>query len=161
MVFGAERWLSCGFGDGVCSMGMLDRVANGNGKAKPFFDSEPCFVAEPGERHAGNVLHDEERPTEIGGAGVEHPGDAGMIHERERLPLGFEPRDDVLAVHPRLDDLNRDLPPYGVVLLGKINRPHAAFADLLDKAVIANGRADACVGRKDAADAFRPDRRSV
>ena len=26
----------------------------------------------------------------LGGAGVEHPGDVGMIHQRQRLPLGFK-----------------------------------------------------------------------
>src|SRR5207247_8699377 len=45
----------------------------------------------------------------VGRAGVEDLGDVGMIHQRQRLPLGFEAGDHLACVHPRLDDLQRDL----------------------------------------------------
>ena len=42
------------------------------------------------------------------GAGVEHPGDAGVVHQREGLALGLEAGHDLLGVHARLDDLQGD-----------------------------------------------------
>ena len=46
---------------------------------------------------------------DVGGAAVEHLGDVGMVHERQRLPLGLEAGDDLPRVHARLDDLQRHL----------------------------------------------------
>ena len=50
-------------------------------------------------------LHHEVGPARVGGPGIEHPGDVGMVHQRQGLPLDLEPGDDLLGVHPRLDDL--------------------------------------------------------
>jgi hypothetical protein len=61
-----------------------------------------------------------------------------MVHQRERLPLGFEPRDDLRRVHPGLDDLQRHLPADRPRLLGEPDDAHPPFADLLEQAVRAD-----------------------
>ena len=66
-------------------------------------------VAVVGDRHALDQLHDEVGAAGVGGAGVEHPGDVGVVHQRQGLALGLEPGDDLPGVHARLDDLQGDL----------------------------------------------------
>ena len=58
-----------------------------------------------------------------------------MVHHRQRLPLGLEPRDDLLGVHPQLDDLERHAPPDRLGLLGDIDHSAPAFADTLQQLV--------------------------
>ena len=61
-----------------------------------------------------------------------------MIHQGQRLPLGFEAGDDLLGVHAQLDDLERDPAANRFLLLGHINHAAAAFADLLEQFVAAD-----------------------
>ena len=61
-----------------------------------------------------------------------------MVHERERLALGLEARDDGLGVQTKLDDLERDAAADGFFLLGHVNGAATAFADLLEKFVAAD-----------------------
>ena len=68
----------------------------------------------------------------VGGAGVEHLGDVGVIHESEGLPFGLEASQDLAAIHARLDDLESDVALTGVGLLGQPDRAHAAFADAFE-----------------------------
>jgi hypothetical protein len=58
-----------------------------------------------------------------------------MVHQCEGLPLGLEAADDLGCVHPRLDNLQGDLAPYGRLLLGEEDDAHAAFAPRLDELV--------------------------
>ena len=87
-------------------------------------------------------LHDEIRPAGVGRAGVEYLGDIGVVHQRERLPLGLEPGDHVAGVHPGLDDLESDLAADRRLLLGHEDDAHASFADALEQLV----RPDAIAG---------------
>ena len=59
----------------------------------------------------------------------------GMVHHRQRLPLGLEAGDDLPAVHAWLDDLERDLALHRLRLLGHEDGAHAAFANLLQELV--------------------------
>ena len=61
-----------------------------------------------------------------------------MIHHRQRLPLRFEPGDDLPGVHAQLDDLERDAAAHRLLLLGHVDHPTAAFADLLEQLVAAD-----------------------
>ena len=61
-----------------------------------------------------------------------------MIHQRERLPLGFEPGNDFARVHAHFDDFKRDAAFDGLPLLGHINITEAALADFLQELVIAD-----------------------
>ena len=76
-------------------------------------------------------------------AGVEDLGDIGVIHHRQRLPLGLEPGDDLGGIHARLDDLERDLAADRLFLLGHVDDTHAPFADLLEQLVGPDPRARA------------------
>ena len=93
------------------------------------------------DRDAVDQLHDEERPAAVGGAGVEDPRDARVLHQGQGLALGLEAGDDLLGVHPRLDDLQRDLAVDRSLLLGEEDDAHAALAELADDRVGADARA--------------------
>ena len=70
-------------------------------------------------------------------AAVEHPGDVGMVHDGQGLPLLLEALEHGLGVHAGLDQLERDLALDRLGLLGDPDLAHAAFADLLDERVSA------------------------
>src|SRR5262245_39191743 len=79
--------------------------------------SEAVLVAVPLQRYALHPLHHEVRAARLGRAGVEDLRDAGVVHQREGLPLRLEPRDHLARVHAGLDDLQRDRAADGVGLL--------------------------------------------
>ena len=74
-------------------------------------------------------------------AAVEDLGDVGMVHQRQRLPLGLEAGDDLPGVHARLDDLQATLRRTGCGLLGHEDHAEAALADLLQQLVRPDDRA--------------------
>ena len=111
-------------------------------------------VAILGDRHAAHQLHDEVGAAGLGRAGVEHARDILVVHERQRLPLGLESRDDLVRVHPSLDDLERDPAADRLDLLGHEDRAHAPLADLLEQLVRPDPRAWSVDQRR------RPTRRS-
>ena len=90
---------------------------------------EAVPVAVVGDRLAGHQLHDEVGAPLVGGAGVEHPGDVGVVHHRERLPLALEAGEHLVGVHPEPDHLERDRAPERLELLGLVDGPHAALAE--------------------------------
>jgi hypothetical protein len=115
------------------------------------------FVAVSGNRHTFDQLHDEVRPAGLGSSGVEHPSDIRMVHERQGLSFRLEPGDDLARVQPRLDDLEGHLALDRVHLLGHEDRPHAAFADLLQQFVRADDIPGTFVSRRvHCARKFRP-----
>src|ERR1041385_2904579 len=61
-----------------------------------------------------------------------------MIHERQRLALRFEARDDIARVHAWLDDLQRNRALNRLVLLGQIYDAHASFTEHADDAIRPN-----------------------
>jgi hypothetical protein len=65
-----------------------------------------------------------------------------MVHERQRLALGFEPRDNLICVETRLDDLQRDTAADGMRLLGHVDRAHPTLADALEQVVVGDRRAN-------------------
>src|SRR5947207_1004511 len=73
--------------------------------------------------------------------------DVGMVHDRQRLPLGLEARDHLARVHARLDDLQGNLATHRLGLLGHEDDAEAAFADLLQELVRTNHRASVFRGR--------------
>ena len=61
-----------------------------------------------------------------------------MVHQRQRLTLGFEAGHHLAGVHAQLDDFQSDAAANGLLLLGQVNDPRAAFANLLKQLVTAN-----------------------
>ncbi len=88
-----------------------------------------------GDRDPAHQVHDEEGSSGVGGAGIEHLGDVGMVHEGQGLALGLEAGDDLAGVHAGLDDLECDLAADRFLLLGHVDGAHAPFADLLEQLV--------------------------
>ncbi len=58
-----------------------------------------------------------------------------MIHHRQRLPLGLEPRHHLLGVHAQLDDLEGHFAADRLLLFGDIDHAAAALPDLLQQLV--------------------------
>ena len=65
-------------------------------------------------------------------------GDVGMIHHRQRLPLGLETGDHLAGIHARLDDLQRHLAADRLLLLGHEHDAEAAFADFFQQFIAAD-----------------------
>ena len=124
-------------------VGMLHGLADVDEQLQPLARTESRFVAEFGDRHAADQLHDEVRAARVRRSRIKHLGDVRMIHHRQRLPLGLEAGDHLLAVHARLDDLQRDTAADRLGLLGHIDEAHAPFADLLQELVGADEGAGA------------------
>ena len=116
-------------------MGVLDGLADRGEELEALADAHLRFVAEPGQRQPVDQFHDEERPAFGRHAAIDHPGDVGMLHDGQGLPLLFEALEHGLGVHARLDQLERHLALDRLGLLGDPDVAHAAFADLLDERV--------------------------
>ena len=90
-------------------VGVLHRLADRHEQLQPLARRQAVVVAVLRDRHALDQLHDEEGPAVLRRPGVEDPGDVGMVHQGQGLPLGLEAGDDLAAVHARLDQLEGDL----------------------------------------------------
>ncbi len=93
------------------------------------------LVAVLRDRHAAHQLHHEIRPAHFGGSAVEDTRDVRMIHQRQRLSLGFEAGNDASGVHTQLDDFQGDGPVDWFLLLGHVHDSATAFADFLEQFV--------------------------
>ena len=139
-------WLQVAVDDSLL-MGVLYRRANLRKQHKAFRHVELVLVAELIEWDPLHQLHHEKRQTVAGRAGVEQLGDIRVIHERNRLPLGLEAREDrgrAAALGPNQLDGDLALDRFG--LLGHPDAAHAPFADRLQELVPAGderpGRSD-------------------
>src|SRR5579871_3952977 len=112
-------------------VGMLYRLADAQERPQPLAGRQLALVAVLRDRNAFDQFHHEVRSAGVRGARVEDLGDVRMIHHRQGPTLGFEAGDDLLGVHPGLDDLQGDAAADGVLLLGHVDRTEAAFADEL------------------------------
>jgi len=65
----------------------------------------------------GRHFHDEVGSAELGGAGIEHLRDVGVIHHGQCLALLLEARDHIAGVHAELDDLEGDPAAHRLFLL--------------------------------------------
>jgi hypothetical protein len=116
-------------------VGVLDGLAHRDEQGQAVLRSELVRITVVGDRHTADQLH-----HEVGAAGgrasrVEHAGDVRVIHQGQRLALGLEPGDDVAGVHPRLQDLERDLAADRLGLLGHEDQAEAPLTDELHQPV--------------------------
>jgi hypothetical protein len=114
---------------------VLHRVADGEEELQSLARAQPVVIAGLGDRHALDQFHDEVGPTALRRPGIVDLGDVGVVHQRQRLPLGLEPGDHLLRVHPRLDDLQGHPPAHGPGLLGDVDDAHPPLADRLHQPV--------------------------
>ena len=96
---------------------------------------EALVVAVLGQRLAPDQLHDEVGTAGRGDAGVEDARDVAVVHAGERLSLGVEAGEHLLAVHTQLDQLEGHLAAHRLELLGTPDLAHAASAELLEQLV--------------------------
>ena len=122
-------------------MRVLHRLADGDKQFQTLARCQLGLITVLGDGHAADQFHYEERPAGVRRPGVEHLRDVGMVHQRQRLPLGLEAGDDLPSVHPRLDDFEGHLAPHGRGLLGHEHDAEAPFADLLQQLVGTDHRA--------------------
>ena len=88
---------------------VLDGAADADEQLEPAAEIEAVPVAVLGDRLARHELHDEVGAALVGGAGVEHPGDVGMVHQRERLALALEAGEHLAVSIPRRMTLSATL----------------------------------------------------
>ena len=130
---------------------MLHALAHLNEQLQPLPHRELVPVAIFGDRESDDVLHYEVRPPLACGPGIEDLGDGRMVHQGQRLTLGFETRYHLTRVHADLYQLDGHAATYRLPLLGQPDLTHAAFADQLEKVIRTNINAGGQVGRRDAA----------
>ena len=91
------------------------------------------------QRHAGSVFHGEVGLAVGSAAGIEDLGDVDVIHERDRLALGFESYEELLGGHCAADQLQGDLAFDGFGLRRQVDDSHAALAqEPLDDVAVDN-----------------------
>ena len=118
--------------DDALLMRMLDGLANLDEQVQALGQGALVVFAVIGDPNAAHQLHHEVGSAGAGGAGVEHPGDLGMIHQRQGLALGFKAGNDCLGVHPELDNFERHAAAHRLLLLGQVHHSHTARANWVE-----------------------------
>ncbi len=123
--------------DDALLMGVLHGIADLHEQPQSLGNVQPrCFTVF-GDRHALNVLHDEEGPARFRQPAVQHLSDVGVVHHGQRLPLGLEARQYRPRIHAGLDELQGHFAADWLHLLGDPHGAHAAFADRFQQFVAA------------------------
>ena len=99
-------------------MRVLDTFADAHEQLQAVAGVEPVIVAVAGDRDTRDVLHNEVGRVLRRGAGVEHFGDSGVVHQGQSLALGLEAGDDFAAVHAGFDQLERHAAAHRFFLFG-------------------------------------------
>jgi hypothetical protein len=108
---------------------MLDRLTDLHEQHQPVPDGQPPLGGVGRDRPAVHQFHHEEGAAGGRPAGVEHPGDVRVVHQRQRPPLRLEPVQHLPGVHAGLDHLQGHGPADRLVLLGGPDGPHPALAE--------------------------------
>src|SRR4030081_3552965 len=87
-------------------MSVLNRVADSTEQLETLGDVQLAFVAPAIDRPAVDELHHEVRETLFRGAGVQEPGNPGMIERRQNFALLAESRQNNGAIHSGLNELD-------------------------------------------------------
>ena len=117
---------------------VLDGLAHHLEELQPFLGGKVLAIAVVGDGNALHVLHHEVGAPGLRRTTIEHAGDIGMIHQRQRLALSLEARDDLPRVHAGLDDLERDSLVVITTMLRQVDHSHAAFAEFVEELVLAD-----------------------
>ena len=115
--------------DDALAMCMLDRLADLDEELDPTTNVELQPITELVHRAPGDVLHDEVGIAILGRTRVDDRGQAGMAHHRERLPLRLETHEHVRTAKPRSNDLDRDITPDGLFLMGEEDDTESTLAE--------------------------------
>ena len=110
---------------------VLDSAAHLDHKVQALLGVELILIAVFGDFNSTHQFHHKVRASVLRGSRIEHLGNVGVIHHGQGLAFGFEAGDDLLGIHPQLDDLEGDAAAHRFVLLGDIDDPAAALAHFL------------------------------
>ena len=127
---------------------VLHPLAHVDEQRQPIADREPMLVAVLRDGNPLHVLHREVRAALGRRPRVVDARDVRMIHQSQGLSLGIEASQDFLGVHAPLDQLERDRPANGHVLLRLVDDAHAAFADFPQDAVGTDAPRAVTAGRR-------------
>ena len=131
---------------------MLNGLANDREQFQTRRDGQCVRITIFRDRHAANQFHGEPWPPCFGSAGVEHPGNVGMVHHCKGLPFRFEAGNDLLRIHSQLDDLQRDVASHWQLLIGQEDGAKPALPDHFDELVRSDSGAQkplrAAIGRQ-------------
>src|SRR5262245_61391080 len=116
---------------------MLDRAAHLDEQTQSLLRREGIFITVISNSGPTDQFHHEVRPAGLSGPSVKDLGDAGMIHQCQRLPLRLESGNDTPRVHPWPNDFQRDLAMNRLLLFRQVNHAATPFADLLQQFVSA------------------------
>ena len=119
-------------------MSVLHRPAHVAEQLQPLAHRQLLVVAVFGDRLAFDEFHHEVRPAAVDRAGIEHPGDVRVFHQRQRLPFRLKTDQHLPRIHAGLDHLDSNPAVDRLLLLGHPDRPHPPFADLLEQFVRAD-----------------------
>jgi hypothetical protein len=143
---GTPSWSATRMLEGLISrwmMPFLVRVLNGladlNEKLQARHGAQVVLIAVIRDFDAAHQFHDEIRAGPSPSRRRPAPfAMFGVVHQRQRLPLGFKAGDHVLGVHAELDDFERDPAANRLLLFGHVNHTAAPFANLLQQFVAAD-----------------------
>ncbi len=119
---------------GAFLMRMLHGLTDLEEQQQSLSDIEFCVIAILRDPDAVHVFHDEVRTAAAGDSGIEHLGDARMLHQGEHLTLCLEARHDLARVHAGLEEFQGHRAANRRHLLGFPDFAHAAFTQLADEA---------------------------
>jgi hypothetical protein len=117
-------------------VGVLDRRAQLSEELQALRDRMALAIAVPIDGLPLDVLHDEVGTSVLSCATIEKAGDVRVIEAREDLSLPAKARNDLVPVHIRSDDLDRDaLLVLLVCPCREVHAPHAPAPELLESLI--------------------------
>ncbi len=124
--------------DESLAVGMLHRRTHLLEEPESIGERHVVAVGEAGESIATHEFHHEVRPTLGSHPGIEHAGDARVLHASKHLPFGLKSSEDLPRVHSEFDELECDLSPHRLLLLREPDRSHPALAKQMDQPIRAD-----------------------
>jgi len=103
-------------------------------------------IAIVGDRLALDDFHHEVRTPGVGRTRIEHLGDVRVVHHRQSLPLSLEAGDNLLRVHPRLDDLQGHTASHRAFLFRQVDNAEPSFAKSAQELIRSDTRTDVMAG---------------
>src|SRR5688500_6939164 len=113
-------------------MRVLNGAADVHEELEPLLCGQAVGVAVVRDRQTFNELHREERLARWGFAGLENFRDARVVHQRERLSLGLEPRSHFAGVEPDAYDLEGYVTANRSGVHRLVHNTHSALAEDAD-----------------------------
>nr|WP_235908641.1 hypothetical protein [Roseiconus nitratireducens] len=123
------RWFDVAMNDSLL-MRVMNGAANLDEQLETFFGRKISLTGKLRDWNSVDEFHDEVRPSILGDPRVQDPRDVVVVHHRQSLLLSAKPVQNLLGIHPRLDELQCYLAANRMFLLRPIHDTESAFAEL-------------------------------